>query len=236
MGLGILVSLFLGEIQLRGRGFSFGIGLDIAVVVLPIGLVGARLFYVADHWSFYAVHPVEVFTTSGTSLDGAVVASLIASVIVLRRHRLPLAPPIDTIAVAALLGLVLGSFGSFLAGDASGRAASLGPSVTYPRALQMGSSQAGVYPVELYEAVLYFLAFVFLTNNRSATTRPGEGLGAFLLVVGVDLFGLGFLREQPVDYLDLGQAQFVGAMLAIGGILVLTTGLPAGNRASQLSG
>ncbi|HLZ08564.1 MAG TPA: prolipoprotein diacylglyceryl transferase family protein [Chloroflexota bacterium] len=236
ISLGILVSVLLAEVRLRQSGFTPGLGLDLALAVLPTSFAGSRLFEVADHWAFYAVHPVEIFTSGGASLDGAMVAGLIASLIFLRHHRLSLGEPLDVVVLAVLVGLVLAVFGSFLAGDASGRAAAFGPSVSYPAASQAQNTQAGIYPVEVYEAALYLVAAVFIARVRPGMVRTGVIFGAFLLVVGLDLFGLGFLREQPVDLFGLGQAQIVGVVLAVGGTLVLANGRTVWNRAPQPSG
>ena len=45
---------------------------DVALRAIPLGLVGGRLFHVADNWTYYGVHPLAVVEPGGFSLDGAI--------------------------------------------------------------------------------------------------------------------------------------------------------------------
>jgi prolipoprotein diacylglyceryltransferase len=230
VALGIAVGVVVTEICLSRRGFASQLGLDLAVIVLPVGLVVARLFHIADHWSFYAVHPIEAFTTGGASLDGAVIGGLFASMVYLRRRNFPPLAVLDATVAGTLIGIAISSVGSFVAGDAMGRAAAFGPAVIYVARSTGSFATVGTYPVALYEAMFFFFVFAAISTTSRFSLPAGNQLWLFLTAFGAGHLVFGFLRDDPVDIAGLGQAQIVGIGLAIVGILGLTKSLVSWRR------
>lgn len=222
--------------QLVRNGFAFELGLDLALVVLLGGLVGARVFHVADHWSFYAVHPIEALTTGGASLDGGFLVGTLAAFAYLRRRKLSTPTVLDVLAEPAALALAIGSIGSFIAGDAPGRAAAIGPTVSYVRAGQSVGQSVGTYPAALYEALVFALVFVCLMRVDRIRIRRGVLQWLFLAAVGIEQLAAGFILDEPPDLFGLGQAQIVGVGLALVGLIAVGISMRVRGPRSRASG
>lgn len=77
------------------------------------GIVGARLFHVADHLQFYLANPllIPAVWEGGIAVYGAFIGGLIGGGIVAWRDRLPIWRLLDVAAPAMLVGQAIGRFG-----------------------------------------------------------------------------------------------------------------------------
>ena len=221
-GLFVVLAVFVGLTRFSGQMVRLGcdsmLGTDLALAVLPAGLVGARLFHIADHWSFYAVHPGEAVTTGGASLDGGLAVGIVAAIAYVSRRHVSGAEVLDCLADSAVLACAVGSIGSFLAGDAPGRAAIFGPAVTYRQVNQSVGQGVGAYPAALYEGLWFILIFAVLRLINSRVTRPGVSWWGFVAMIGLEQYAAGFVLDAPSDLIGMSQAQIVGVGLLIFGL------------------
>ena len=91
---------------------------------LLLGIIGARLYYVAFEWERYATRPLlEILNPQGGGLaiHGAIVGALLAVLIYTRRHRLPLLTWLDICVPTLLVGQAIGRWGNFFNQEAYGR-------------------------------------------------------------------------------------------------------------------
>jgi phosphatidylglycerol---prolipoprotein diacylglyceryl transferase len=74
------------------------------------GLVGARVFHVADHLSFYLANPllIPAVWEGGIAVYGAFIGGLVAGGIAAWRARLPVWRLLDVAAPAMLVGQAIG--------------------------------------------------------------------------------------------------------------------------------
>ena len=140
---------------------------DLVVLLVFSGLAGARLFYVAEHWSWYAQDPLSALRIweGGLMYYGsiAVAAAVLAVWCAVRRR--PALQMLDLFAAVVPLGQAFGRVGCFLNGCCYGRVSSGLLAVSYPAhsvpwqeqlaAGSIGETAArslAVVPVQLYEA------------------------------------------------------------------------------------
>ena len=57
---GILVSAIFAKKEFERRGYKADIVDDILFAILPIGVIGARIWYVIFEWDYYGAHPNEI--------------------------------------------------------------------------------------------------------------------------------------------------------------------------------
>lgn len=236
IGLGLALALVWSARRLAAQGLPPGLIDDVAVVAIPLGLVGARAVHVADNWSYYAVHPLAIFTIGGgVAIDGALLLGGFATLLLLRHRGLPIARFFDALAPGFLLGLTIGAVGSFLTGDLLGRPAEVFFAVKYVAPAASDPRGLFVFPVAAYAVVWYAigLGVVRILPERDLPA----GVLAWLVLAwhGLGQLGLGFFRIEPADLFGLAQGQVLGLVILVVSAGALIRGL-ARHRGCSLLG
>ena len=88
---GILIASQFAKKEFVRRGFEEDFIYDILFVILPIGIIGARLWYVAFEWDFYGANPSQIlnFRAGGLAIHGGIFAGLIALWIYAKYKNIP---------------------------------------------------------------------------------------------------------------------------------------------------
>ena len=199
------------------------------------GIIGARVFHVADCWTACAsvpdgyVHHLELIPqiwTGGIAVWGAALGGVLGGLIVaLRRGTVPIGFGADAAAPGISLGFAIGRIGDIINGEHHATAcdAPFGICVGYTNPSTLG--QPG--PVHL--AVAYDMAWtslgvaLVLLLMRTALARAPQGriFWTWVLWYTLGRFMLGFLRVgDPTPILGLRQDQLVAVIAA-------TVALPA---------
>ncbi|MFO7958760.1 MAG: prolipoprotein diacylglyceryl transferase, partial [Candidatus Brocadiia bacterium] len=103
-GFMILVGFLLCLWLLQRRGARMGLDpvalFDVAVAGLLGGIVGARIFYVVQHWELFASEPVRILFLheGGLSIFGGLIGGALGLMAGIRKKRLPLVPALDVAA------------------------------------------------------------------------------------------------------------------------------------------
>ncbi|MFO7955961.1 MAG: prolipoprotein diacylglyceryl transferase [Candidatus Brocadiia bacterium] len=231
-GFMILVGFLLCLWLLQRRGARMGLDpvalFDVAVAGLLGGIVGARIFYVVQHWELFASEPVRILFLheGGLSFFGGLIGGALGLMAGIRKKRLPLVPALDVAAGLVPLGHAFGRIGCFLNGCCFGERTDLWLGMRFPRVvdeaghivgsppflhhLQQGLVTASdtyslpVHPTQLY-AVGYNLAiFAFLTWVLRRRRRPGEVAWLYPILYGTARYGNELLRGDTVPQPWLG--------------------------------
>ena len=125
--LGTILAIWIGERRWVGRGGTFGDVQDLAIWIVPFGLVGGRLYHVlTDYERFFGEgrNPVTALYTwhGGLGIWGAVALGALGAAIGARRKNIRLLPMLDALASAVLVGQAFGRWGNWFA-----RSSSAGP-------------------------------------------------------------------------------------------------------------
>lgn len=187
LNVGIVAGLALAVSLARRRGITPVTLLDIAVWVLPLGLLGARLWYAAVHWPEFAANPLTVLSIweGGLALPGAITLGLPTAWIVLRAQHLPVGACLDAAAPGVALGQAIGRLGCLVAGCATGATVAPeggGPALALPDSTGLVALR---FPSPLVESggdLLLCAVLLWLWTQRRA---PGAVAGAYLLGYGL---------------------------------------------------
>lgn len=217
----ILAGLWLAGREAERKGFGKENIYDLAVWIVPAGIIGARLFHVIDHWpDEFAAHPVQALYIwqGGLAIWGAMFGGLAALAIFAWRRSWRLLPLLDTIAPGFVLAQGLGRLACVITGDAMGKPTTgpFGFAYTSPNALV---PQLGVYytPTPVYELVMNVGIFALLWRLRKKHLPDGALFLIYLLLYSAGRFLITFWSSYLIIAFGLNQAQFISlAMLAIG--------------------
>ncbi len=219
--LAVLAGIWLGTRRAERMGFDpEGIG-TVAVWGGVGGLVGARLFHVADHLSYYLSRPLEILAIwqGGIAVYGAFLGGLVGGLVAARRSGLAAWPLMDAAAPAMLIGQAIGRLGCLSNGDAWGAPTGAEWGIVYwhPNDL-LPADLIGVatHPYPLYEiaADALVLLAIWAWERRH---RPGDGsifLVTALAYAGIR-FVLTFFRQETVLFWGLQEAQVIALATAL---------------------
>ncbi|ROZ64781.1 prolipoprotein diacylglyceryl transferase [Kocuria soli] len=211
--LGMVAAIMLTRKRWRDRGLDPDIVLDAALLAIPMGIVGARLYHVAItdptyyFGSWEGLREIPMLWHGGLGIMGAVAFGALAVWIVCRRNSVSFATFADCVAPSLLVAQAIGRWGNWFNQELFG-----GPT-TLPWGLeispQSGNFLAGMpvdtlfHPTFLYESLWNLLgAAVLIWLGRSARTE-GRVDGGRLFAVYLIWYGLGrmlielFLRIDP---------------------------------------
>lgn len=214
---------------------------DLALVSSIAGIIGARMFYIADHFDEFLLDPAGmIFTRSGFSIYGGLVFGFLIGIVFLRRNRIRILPMLDGVAPSLMLGYGIGRLGCQIAGDGDWgipAQVSLKPewlpewlwAQTYEgNILGVQIPDPGVYPTPLFEFAGAVFLFLVLLALRSRRANPGHLFSVYLLFAGFerlliekiriniehDVFGYLFTQAEVISLAIIG-AGLLGLLLTL---------------------
>ncbi len=203
--LGVIVAVLLGEHRWVARGGEKGVVGDVAVIAVPLGIVGGRLYHVITDWQLYfshdSWHPWRALAVwnGGLGIWGGIALGIVGVWIGLRRRGLPLAPFLDALAPGVAFAQAIGRLGNWFNQELYGRPTSL------PWGLQIDAAHrkpgfedvATYQPTFLYES-LWCIGVGLLLLWADRRFRLGGGRVFWLYVAGYTA-GRAWIEALRVD-------------------------------------
>jgi phosphatidylglycerol:prolipoprotein diacylglycerol transferase len=194
---------------------------DMLVLTLLCGIVGARLLYIALNLQYYIASPLEVFDLSkgGLVWYGGFVAGVVAATAYIKANRLDFWIVMDLIVPYVALAQVFGRIGCFLNGCCYGsilpHGCALG--VTFPDSL------AARYPTQIYSSLLLLGIYVVLRVWQELPHFKGEIFLAYCILYPLKRFAIEFLRgDNPKILLGMTISQVISLGVFLAALVVFT--------------
>ncbi len=201
ISIGFLLGIFLAYRNAGKFGIKSSDIIDLVLFLIPVSIVGARLYYVIFSWSMYKDNLLEIFDIrhGGLAIYGGIIAALITAVIFAWKRKINLLDLLDLLAPYLALGQAIGRWGNFVNQEAYGAATNL------PWRMQIFDqstlSYISVHPTFLYESLWNFALFAFLIWFRKRRKLSGEVLTLYLAIYGL---GRCLIEGLRTDSLYLG--------------------------------
>ena len=238
IGTAILLGFWIAAREAKRTGQNPENYLDMGIIGVIAGIVGARLYYVIFSWDMYKDNLLDIFNLreGGLAIYGGVIAAVI-SVLVLAKVKHLSAPQIfDTIAMALLNGQMLGIWGNFFNREAFGgytdslfamrlpldavRSSDVTEQMRRHIERIDGVSYIQVHPTFLYESLWCMVLLIILFAYRKHKKYEGELFLMYLFGYGLGRFWIEGLRTDQLLLPGVGIA--VSQLLA--GAIVVGTG------------
>ena len=203
---GVFIAVWWTSRRYRARGGSEDTVLDVAMLSVPVGILGARLYHVITSPGAYfgpggdPVRIVQIWR-GGLGIWGGVAAGLAAAAWLMHRRGLRLAPLTDAVAPALLVAQAVGRVGNWFNQELFGAPTTLPWGLEIDDAHLPDGCAPGTlfHPTFLYEALwnLAGAALLVLLERRLRRrdgTTGGRLIWAYLMVYTVGRAWIEYLR------------------------------------------
>ena len=185
------------------------------------GIIGARLWYVADHTDDLSEDFLgTLFGGSGLTWYGGALGGAVSVSIWARRKGMLDLGLLDLAAPGLAIGYAVGRVGCQVSGDGDYGKAWDGPwAMAYPDGVV--PIDAEVHPTPIYETLGMGVSALVLWHLRDRFA-PGRLFALYLVLAGLERFLVEFLRRNTDALIGLTTAQLVSvAMVAAGAVWLL---------------
>lgn len=218
---GILISfgMILATLIIMKRSRNYGIHpdrmLDIILFVIPVGIIGARLYYVLFNWEYYKGDFIQIINirAGGLAIHGGLIAGIIMAIVLCAFWNIRFLKVIDLAMPGVVLAQAIGRWGNFFNQEAYGTPTDL------PWAIVVNGQH--VHPTFLYESIWNLGLFFFLLWFEKRRKYDGQ---IFLLYVMLYSLARFFIEGLRIDSLMLGPfrvAQLLSAAVFIISLILL---------------
>ena len=183
---GVIAALLLCMAEEKRRNLPKDTTIDLALTVVPLGIVGARLYYVIFSWQMFADDLLSILQVwnGGLAIYGGVIGGALGAWLYHRHKKLPMGVLADCIAPGLALAQSIGRWGNFFNMEAYGLAITESALQFFPLAVYIPSDGGWHMATFFYESLWDFGVFLFLWLNRKKHRRDGDGFLWYLLLYG----------------------------------------------------
>ncbi len=238
---GAVAGAWLAEREIRRRGQNGEVIWDAMIWVLPIGIIGARLWYVINSIlggsSYYADNPGAILKIweGGLHFFGGLLFGAIALYLFLKQNGMDFWLFLDAIAPAVFIGQALARPANFINQELYGPPTKLPWGISIDAAHRLSQyADLSQYPVETtrfhptfaYEMILnILLALLLLWVSRQYAERmkPGAIFSGWLVLAGLARAFIEFFRpDQPlIGDSFVTYTMLVSVLMAVAGVVML---------------
>lgn len=226
---GAFLAYFLSLRQFKKWGYKEEVFENFFLMMLPIAIIGARLYYVIFEWNnLYAADPIRIFYIweGGLAIHGGVIAGTIFGWFYFRRYQYNGLRILDVVFPNMMLAQAIGRWGNFMNQEAYGGVVNASFYDHFPAFIRDHMYIDGAFrqPTFLYESVGNLIGFVLITvvYKKHGRKKRGDLAFAYLAWYGMIRFFVEGMRTDSLMLGGLRVAQLVsllGALIGILGIL-----------------
>lgn len=222
--LAIIAGLITALLAARCRGQETDTVYNLALVGVPAGIMGARLYYVAAHWSLYAANLSEILAIEhgGLAFEGTLLGSVLACFLYLRLTGKNFWLWADVCTPGLLVGQAIGWGASFINQEAFGYPTTSSWGIYIDYNLRPPGYEGYDYftPVVIYEFLWDVAALVLILVVARVWRRffgaQGQGL-LFISYMTLSLLGRVIIDPLRLDRGAISLTPFTATL----GILLL---------------
>lgn len=232
--LGIAVGVWLAMREEKRLGLPRDTILNFSLLAIPLGIVGARLYYVLFSWNYYAGNWLEIFRTwnGGLAIYGGILGGVFAAWIIARRGKMNIWTLLDACMPSLALAQSIGRWGNYANMEAYGARIYDSAAQFFPLAVEIPivGANGAVYwywhmATFFYESLWCFVLFLALMRFRRRMTRPGDAALWYTLLYCAGRTVIEGLREDSlmlvVAAAQVRVSQILSALACLGVVLFL---------------
>ena len=188
--------------------------LDVTLFMLPIGVIGARLYYVLFNLDYYdSLKSMLDIRSGGLAIHGGLLFGAACVLIICKRKSINPLNMLDLFIPTVALAQSIGRWGNFFNGEAHG-----GPT-DLPWAILVDGQK--VHPTFLYESIWCLILFIALSYfDKNKRTAYGQTFALYCIFYSVERFFVEALRTDSLMIGPFRQAQVISLCAIFFGIVL----------------
>lgn len=190
---GIIFAALFAYYEYPKLGISRDTLTDALLIIVPLSILGTRLYYVFSTWSeghYKTLIDVLNLTDGGLAIHGGIITAILSVIVFAKIKKINPLYFFDVLVMGLLIGQIIGRWGNFINQEAHGP--EVGNSWVFkalvPGFVKKNMVIGGVtyHPTFLYESFLNFVILVFLlVIRRFKVLKVGDSLGIYLIYYGI---------------------------------------------------
>lgn len=217
---GMIIGILIAQYSCKYRDLDYDTFINTILIALPLGIIGARLYYVIFEFDYYRNNISQILNIrqGGLAIHGGLIAGVLAAFLYLRKKRINFFILGDVAAPSIILAQAMGRWGNFFNQEAHGGPVSYEFIKHFPGFIQKGMYIEGVYyqPTFLYESIWNIIVFFILINLLKRSKNTGI---VFFTYIGLYSIGRFFIEGLRTDSLMLGSIR-VAQLVSISGFVI----------------
>lgn len=213
---GMLIAVWIAQREAKRTGQDPEQYLDLAMIGIAAGILGARIYYVVFAWDYYKDNLLGIFNIrqGGLAIYGGIIGACIAVVIYSRKKKQSFGLLMDTASMSIVFGQIMGRWGNFFNreafGDYTNNLFAMQLPVSAVRANEItrkmwdhavtvnGVEYIQVHPTFLYESLWNVGVLLFLFWFRKRKKFNGEVFLMYLIGYGCGRIWIEGLRTDQL--------------------------------------
>lgn len=187
--------------------------LELIVLIIPISIIFARLYYVVFNLEFYLKYPLQMLNikSGGLAIYGGILGAVGTIIIFCKIKKINILNVLDMFVPYLALGQSIGRWGNFINGEAYGTITN--------NIFRMGIVENGLYkevhPTFLYESIATFIIFLVLLFLKSHRKYKGQLAIVYLLLYSFIRAIIEGLRTDSLMFGNFRVSQIFSVILFI---------------------
>lgn len=214
IGIGMILAVIIATKEAKRVGLKEDTILDLSIFLIPIGVIGARIYYVIFEWDYYRGDFWQMIDIrgGGLAIHGGILAGILVGMVYSRAKNIPFLKLADAVILGVPVAQAIGRWGNFINGEAHG-----GPT-DLPWGIMVDGEK--VHPTFLYESIWNILVFLVLFKIRKKKSVDGQVIATYLIGYSIGRFFIEGLRTDSLMIGPIRMAQLISLVgIAIGVIL-----------------
>lgn len=233
---GMMIAIWIAQREAKRTGQNPEQYLDLAMIGIAAGILGARIYYVIFAWDYYKDDLLSIFNIrqGGLAIYGGMIGACIAVVIYSRKKKQNFSLLMDTASMSIVFGQIMGRWGNFFNreafGDYTNNLFAMQLPVSAVRANEItqkmwdhvvtvnGVEYIQVHPTFLYESLWNVGVLLFLFWFRKRKKFNGEVFLMYLIGYGLGRIWIEGLRTDQLllPVVGLPVSQLLSGCLVVG--------------------
>ena len=204
ISIAMLIGFTIVTYYAKKKNINDDIFYDVFIIIILLGIIGARAYYVIFKWDYYQIRPHEILDirAGGLAVFGGIILAIIGIIIYCVVKKINVIKVLDLTMIGLTIGQAIGRYGNFFNMEAYGdytnnlvamrlREEYLDPAnITWVQSLNVieeeGIRYIQAHPTFLYESclnIVLFIILIYLINKKYKF--DGQLFATYLIGYGI---------------------------------------------------